>query len=61
MGTQATQWVRLSQAYTVACAGYLTGLGLSAWLDLPSGATVVCALVLCAVLWGFAASRLRGA
>lgn len=60
-GTRAAQWVRLSQAYTVACTGYLTGLGLSAWLDLPSGATVVCALVLCAVLWGLAASRLRGA
>lgn len=50
---------RLALAYAVAFAGYLAGLVASAWLDLPSGATVVCALVASAILLA-APALLRG-
>ena len=56
LATSGARQARLAQAYAVACTGYLAGLGLSAWLDLPSGATVVCAL--CAV--GLLAAAVSG-
>jgi len=41
---------RQPKAYAVALAGYAVGLAASAWLDLPSGAMIVCAMVAVAVL-----------
>ena len=41
---------RLTVAYTIGAAGYVTGLVLSAVLDLPSGAMIVWTLALCGVL-----------
>ncbi|MGL5359981.1 MAG: metal ABC transporter permease, partial [Shewanella sp.] len=42
---------RLAYGYLVGLSGYLLGLALSASLDLPSGATIVVALALCALLF----------
>lgn len=44
-------------AYLVGAAGYLLGLLLSSWLDLPAGPAIVCALALTAAL--SAATRYR--
>lgn len=41
---------RLIVAYAIGAAGYVTGLILSAVLDLPSGAMIVWTLALCGVL-----------
>jgi zinc/manganese transport system permease protein len=41
---------RLTAAYVIGGLGYVLGLGLSAVLDLPSGATIVWTLAGCAVL-----------
>jgi zinc/manganese transport system permease protein len=41
---------RLWMAYALGAVGYALGLALSAVLDLPSGAVIVCTLALCAVL-----------
>jgi zinc/manganese transport system permease protein len=38
------------KAYTVSLLGYALGLGVSFWLDLPSGAMIVWAMVMVAVL-----------
>ena len=38
---------RTLYAFAIGIAGYAVGLLLSAWLDLPSGATVVWALAIC--------------
>jgi zinc/manganese transport system permease protein len=43
---------RLWIAYALGAVGYALGLALSALLDLPSGAVVVCTLAVCAVLVG---------
>lgn len=40
---------RLWVAYTLGALGYALGLALSAVLDLPSGAVIVCTLAVCAV------------
>jgi zinc/manganese transport system permease protein len=40
---------RLWLAYAVGAAGYALGLALSAILDLPSGAVIVCTLAICAI------------
>ena len=40
---------RLALAYGVGAAGYLLGLGLSALVDLPSGAVIVWTLAACAL------------
>jgi zinc/manganese transport system permease protein len=49
-------------AYALGAVGYAMGLGLSAVLDLPSGAVVVCTLAVCAVATAFAvAGRTRTA
>ena len=42
---------RLVVAYAIGVAGYALGLALSAVLDLPSGAVVVCTLAGCALAW----------
>lgn len=39
---------RITTAYAIGVAGYALGLALSALLDLPSGAVIVCALAVCA-------------
>lgn len=41
--------IRLMSAYLIGLFGFLLGLALSAWLDLPSGATVVWTLAFCAL------------
>jgi zinc/manganese transport system permease protein len=41
---------RLAAAYGIGAAGYVTGLVLSAVLDLPSGAMIVWTLAGCALL-----------
>ena len=41
---------RLSAAYAIGAAGYISGLVLSAVLDLPSGALIVWTLAGCALL-----------
>ncbi|MDP2826744.1 MAG: metal ABC transporter permease [Sulfuritalea sp.] len=40
---------RIAIGYLVGAAGYAMGLGLSLYLDLPAGATVVCCLCLTAI------------
>ena len=40
---------RLALAYGVGAAGYVLGLGLSALVDLPSGAVIVWTLAACAL------------
>lgn len=44
LATRGATGARMAKAYAVAASGYAIGLWLSAWLDLPSGATVVWAL-----------------
>lgn len=41
---------RLAMAYAIGVAGYVSGLALSAVLDLPSGALIVWTLAACALL-----------
>ena len=41
---------RRLKAYTVGLLGYALGLSASLWLDLPSGAMIVCAMALVAML-----------
>jgi zinc/manganese transport system permease protein len=43
---------RLWVAYALGAVGYALGLALSAVLDLPSGAVIVCTLAVCAVVMG---------
>jgi zinc/manganese transport system permease protein len=47
---------RYLKAYAVGVAGYAAGLLASLWLDLPSGAMIVC----CIVVAGIATARLGG-
>ena len=44
-------------AFTIALTGYLTGLVLSAWLDLPSGPLIVWTLVMSALTLGVIGRR----
>jgi zinc/manganese transport system permease protein len=48
---------RLGMAYALGAVGYALGLALSAVLDLPSGAVIVCTLAVCAVLTAMGAAR----
>jgi zinc/manganese transport system permease protein len=48
---------RLWIAYALGALGYVLGLALSALLDLPSGAVIVCTLAVCAVLLAAAAPK----
>lgn len=45
------------QAFTIAISGYLIGLVLSAWLDLPSGPLIVWTLVMSALIFGLIGRR----
>lgn len=47
-------WPALAAGWGIGVLGYAAGLALSALLDLPSGATVVCALALVALVFAFA-------
>ena len=52
---------RMARAFLIGTAGYGTGLALSAWLDLPSGAVIVWVMALIgAVVYGWG-SRKSGA
>lgn len=53
LAAQGTRWPMLS-AYGVGLAGYVMGLLVSAVADLPSGAAIVCALVVTAAAVVFA-------
>lgn len=44
-------------AFTIAVTGYLIGLILSAWLDLPSGPLIVWTLVMSALVFGMIGRR----
>jgi zinc/manganese transport system permease protein len=46
---RASRW-RMPYAFATGIAGYAVGLLLSAWLDLPSGATVVWAMAIAGVV-----------
>jgi len=46
-------------AYGVGLAGYVIGLVSSAWIDLPTGAAIVCALALVGLIAGLSFSFLR--
>jgi zinc/manganese transport system permease protein len=50
---------RIWMAYALGAVGYALGLALSAVLDLPSGAVIVCTLAVCAIVTGLAQSRVR--
>ena len=50
LGTRRYTRRRLPAAYAVGLAGYASGLLLSTWYDLPSGALVVWCMATCAVL-----------
>jgi len=52
---------RIWMAYALGAVGYALGLALSAVLDLPSGAVIVCTLAVCAVAMGAASSVPRRA
>jgi zinc/manganese transport system permease protein len=43
----------LALAWSIGAAGYALGLAISALMDLPSGATIVCALAGVALVYGF--------
>ena len=51
---RATGRRALIAAYAIGIAGYVSGLVLSAVLDLPSGAMIVWTLAGCALLWSIA-------
>lgn len=51
---RATGRRALIAAYAIGIAGYVSGLALSAVLDLPSGAMIVWTLAGCALLWSIA-------
>ena len=59
LSTFYTRSRRLFKAYSVGVLGYAAGLLASLWLDLPSGAMIVCAMVVVAML--VAASERRAA
>jgi len=53
LSTYYTKGRRHLKAYSVGVLGYALGLLASLWLDLPSGAMIVCAMVVVGVLMGF--------
>jgi zinc/manganese transport system permease protein len=48
---------RYLKAYSVGVLGYASGLLASLWLDLPSGAMIVCAMVAAGALVAFVGRR----
>jgi len=57
LSTYYTTSRRYLKAYSVGVLGYAAGLLASLWLDLPSGAMIVCAMVAAGVLVAFAGRR----
>jgi len=57
LSTYYTTSQRYLKAYSVGVLGYAAGLLASLWLDLPSGAMIVCAMVAAGVLVAFAGRR----
>ena len=57
LSTYYTGSGRYLKAYSVGVLGYAAGLLASLWLDLPSGAMIVCAMVAAGVLVAFAGRR----
>ena len=57
LSTYYTKGGRYLKAYSVGVLGYAAGLLASLWLDLPSGAMIVCAMVAAGVLVAFAGRR----
>jgi zinc/manganese transport system permease protein len=57
LATNYCRRYRYAKAYGVAALGYLIGLVVSAWADLPSGATVVCTMVAVGMLVALSGSR----
>ena len=55
--TYYSRRLRYVKAYAIGVLGYAVGLVLSLLLDLPSGATIVCAMLLAGVLVGLASAR----
>jgi len=49
--------VRLASGYAIGATGYLVGLILSTYLDLPSGAVIVWSLIGIAIAFGFFCAR----
>jgi zinc/manganese transport system permease protein len=58
LATRHATRMRLAKAYVIAALGYATGLILSSWLDLPSGAVIVWALATIGVI-SFSVERSR--
>jgi zinc/manganese transport system permease protein len=58
LATYYSQQRRYLKAYSVGVLGYAVGLLGSLWLDLPSGATIVCAMVGVAVIVAASGRRL---
>jgi zinc/manganese transport system permease protein len=52
---------RIWMAYALGAVGYALGLALSAVLDLPSGAVIVCTLAVCAIATGALVSSAKTA
>ncbi len=55
LATHGLRKHRMPAAFAVGVAGYLIGLLLSLWLDLPAGAAIVCTMTLVGtplLLWG---------
>ena len=50
LATHRMQQSRMIAAFAVGSIGYASGLMLSVWLDLPSGAAIVWAMALCGAL-----------
>lgn len=57
LSTYYTRSHRYLKAYCVGVLGYALGLLASLWLDLPSGAMIVCAMVAAGVLMAFPGRR----
>lgn len=52
---------RMAKAFGVGAAGYVAGLAASALTDLPSGAMIVCAMVICGAALALVAGRREAA
>ena len=59
LATFYSRSLRLAKAYTIGALGYLAGLLLSVVTDLPSGAMIVCAIVVVGVLMAFVTAPRR--
>jgi zinc/manganese transport system permease protein len=53
LATFYSRHLRLTKAYTIGALGYAAGLFVSVVTDLPSGAMIVCAIVVVGMLMAF--------